>query len=28
MLAIEEKTKPYYKDMQFFKLLSEWPTEW
>jgi hypothetical protein len=28
MLAIEEKTKPYYKDLQFFKNLSEWPTEW
>jgi uncharacterized protein len=28
MLAIEEKTKPYYKDLQFFKNQSEWPTEW
>ena len=28
MLAIEEKTKPYYKDIMFFKLLSEWPAEW
>ncbi len=28
MLAIEEKTKPYYKELQFFKNLSEWPTEW
>jgi len=28
MLAIEEKTKPYYKDLQFFKNLSEWPPEW
>lgn len=28
MLAIEDKTKPYYKDLQFFKGLSEWPPEW
>jgi len=28
MLAIEEKTKPYYKELQFFKNLSSWPTEW
>ena len=28
MLAIEEKVKPYYKELQFFKNLSEWPTEW
>jgi hypothetical protein len=28
MLAIEAKTKPYYKELQFFKLLSEWPAEW
>lgn len=28
MLAIEEKTRPYYKELQFFKNLSEWPTEW
>jgi aryl-alcohol dehydrogenase-like predicted oxidoreductase len=28
MLAIEEKTKPYYKEIMFFKLLSEWPAEW
>jgi predicted aldo/keto reductase-like oxidoreductase len=28
MLAIEEKTKPYYKELQFFKNLSEWPKEW
>ena len=28
MLAIEEKTKPYYKDLQFFKNQSEWPAEW
>lgn len=28
MLAIEAKTKPYYKDLLFFKNLSEWPPEW
>lgn len=28
MLAIEAKTKPYYKELQFFKNLSEWPAEW
>lgn len=28
MLAIEAKTKPYYKDLLFFKNLSEWPSEW
>ena len=28
MLAIEDKAKPYYKDLQFFKGLSEWPPEW
>lgn len=28
MLAIEDKTKPYYKDLLFFKNLSEWPPEW
>lgn len=28
MLAIEEKTKPYYKEILFFKNLSEWPAEW
>jgi aryl-alcohol dehydrogenase-like predicted oxidoreductase len=28
MLSIEEKVKPYYKELQFFKNLSEWPTEW
>jgi aryl-alcohol dehydrogenase-like predicted oxidoreductase len=28
MLAIESKTKPYYKDLQFFKNQSEWPPEW
>jgi len=28
MLAIEELTKPHYKDLQFFKGLSAWPNEW
>lgn len=28
MLAIEAKTKPYYKELQFFKGQSEWPAEW
>ncbi len=28
MLTIEDKTKPYYKDLMFFKGLSEWPPEW
>ncbi|MBE0676926.1 MAG: aldo/keto reductase, partial [Bacteroidales bacterium] len=28
MLAIEEKTKPHYEDLLFFKNLSEWPTDW
>jgi predicted aldo/keto reductase-like oxidoreductase len=28
MMAIEAKTKPYYKELQFFKNLSEWPAEW
>ncbi len=28
MLAIEDKTKPYYKEIMFFKNLSEWPPEW
>lgn len=28
LLAIEAKTKPYYKELQFFKNQSEWPTEW
>ncbi len=28
MLAIEDKTLPYYKDLQFFKGLSDWPPEW
>jgi aryl-alcohol dehydrogenase-like predicted oxidoreductase len=28
MLSIENKTKPYYKELQFFKNQSEWPAEW
>jgi uncharacterized protein len=28
MLAIEEKTKPYYTDLQFFKNIGTWPAEW
>ncbi|MHC1731826.1 MAG: aldo/keto reductase [Bacteroidales bacterium] len=28
MLAIEEKTKPHYRDLLFFKNLSEWPADW
>lgn len=28
MIAIEGKTKPYYKELQFFKNQSEWPEEW
>lgn len=28
MVAIENKTKPYYKELQFFKNQSEWPAEW
>lgn len=28
MLAIEAKTKPHYRDLLFFKNLSEWPAEW
>ncbi len=28
MLAIEDKTKPYYKELMFFKHLSDSPTEW
>ena len=28
MLAIEEKTKPHYEDLLFFKNLSPWPTDW
>jgi aryl-alcohol dehydrogenase-like predicted oxidoreductase len=28
MLTIEEKTKPHYEDLLFFKNLSSWPTDW
>ncbi len=28
MLAIEEKVKPYYEHLLFFKGLSDWPEEW
>lgn len=28
MLAIEAKTKPHYRDLLFFKNLSDWPAEW
>ena len=28
MLIIEEKAKPYFKDLMFFKGLSKWPPEW
>lgn len=28
MLAIEEKTKPYYEELMFFKNLSPWPADW
>lgn len=28
MLAIEELTKPHYKELQFFKRLSRWPSDW
>ncbi len=28
MVAIEEKTKPHYEDLLFFKNLSAWPTDW
>lgn len=28
MLAIEEKTKPHYEQLLFFKNLSAWPTDW
>jgi len=28
MLAIEEKVKPYYEHLMFYKGLSEWPKEW
>jgi predicted aldo/keto reductase-like oxidoreductase len=28
MLEIENLTKPHYKDLQFFKGLSQWPQDW
>ncbi len=28
ILTIEAKTKPYHKDLMFFKGLSKWPPEW
>ena len=28
MLAIEDKVKPHYKHLMFYKGLSEWPEEW
>jgi aryl-alcohol dehydrogenase-like predicted oxidoreductase len=28
MLAIEEKVKPHYKHLMFYKGLSEWPEDW
>lgn len=28
MLEIEELTKPHYRDLMFYKGLSEWPPEW
>jgi aryl-alcohol dehydrogenase-like predicted oxidoreductase len=28
MLAIEDKVKPHYEHLMFFKGLSEWPEEW
>ncbi len=28
MLEIEELTKPHYRDLMFYKGLSEWPSEW
>ena len=28
LLAIEDKVKPYYKDLAFFKGLSDWPEDW
>jgi uncharacterized protein len=28
MLALEDKTKPYYEELMFFKGLSDWPKEW
>jgi aryl-alcohol dehydrogenase-like predicted oxidoreductase len=28
MLAIEEKTRPHYESLLFFRGLSEWPADW
>jgi len=28
LLAIEEKVEPYYKDLLFFRGLSDWPADW
>jgi predicted aldo/keto reductase-like oxidoreductase len=28
MLAIEDKVKPHYEHLQFFKGLSDWPQDW
>jgi len=28
MLELEDLTKPYYKELSFFKGLSDWPPEW
>jgi len=28
LLAIEDKVKPYYEHLQFFKGLSDWPVDW
>lgn len=28
MLAIEDRVKPHYKDLMFYKGLSDWPPEW
>ena len=28
MLAIEDKVKPHYEHLMFYKGLSEWPEEW
>jgi len=28
LLAIENKVKPYYEHLIFYKGLSDWPEEW
>ena len=28
LFAIEEKVKPHYEHLMFYKFLSEWPPEW